>query len=351
MKVHGRHAIRWLLLVVCVIAGLTIAFGAHPRHTPPALVIQVDHDFLPADGYAEAHIDLHATDGRDLSQLKLQVLEGRNLARLSITNDGPVAHAVLRTTVQPGTLVWQARMPKLPASNFVIRTGLDPADEFGDGTPDFLRLDAPDRQSFRRWFTFLAESMYVQKENERPSEVTDCAALIRYAYREALKSHEGTWATDLHLPTPPKSASVQKYQYPHTPLGANLFRVEPGPFAPDDLSRNSFNEFADAESLRRFNTHFVSRDPDAARPGDLLFYRQSDVQSPFHSMIFLGPSNFGDGDQWVIYHTGPSSKDAGEIRRVTIEDLKQHPDARWRPVPQNPAFLGVYRWNILREAD
>jgi len=28
-----------------------------------------------------------------------------------------------------------------------------------------------------------------------------------------------------------------------------------------------------------------------------------------------------------------------------------HPDARWRPLPENTNFLGVYRWNILREGD
>jgi uncharacterized protein YfaT (DUF1175 family) len=348
--VRSRRAIRWLLLVVCVIAGLTIAFGARLHRTPPELVVAVDRDFLPADGYAEAHIEVRATDGRDLSGLELQAIEGRNLAQLSLTMEGPVAHAVLRTTVQPGTVVLRAKAPTLPNSKFIIRTALDPADEFGDGTPDFLRLDAADRQSFRRWFTFLAESTFVQDPKDRPKEVTDCAALIRYAYREALKSHDGSWASDLHLPAASKSSSVQRYQYPYTPLSANLFRIEPGPFTPRDLSSGVFAEFADAETLRRFNTHFVSRDLSAAQPGDLIFYRQSDAHSPFHSMIFLGRSYFGDGDQWVIYHTGPSGKDPGEIRRVTTDDLKQHPDARWRPVPQNPAFLGVYRWNILREA-
>lgn len=348
---RSRRAIRWLLLVVCVVAGLTIALGARLHRAPAALVVQTDHDFLPADGYSEAHIDLHATDGRDLSELKLQAIEGRNLAQVSLRTDGPVAHAAIRTTIEPGTLLLLARLPNLPARKFVIRTGLDPSDQFADGTPDFLRLDEADRQSFRRWFTFLAESTYVQDPKDRPAEVTDCAALIRYAYREALSAHDGPWATDLHLPTPPKTASVMRYKYPHTPLGANLFRVEPGPFTPRDLSTSAFAEFADADTLRRYNTHFVSRDLSAARPGDLLFYRQSDARSPFHSMIFLGHSYFGAGDEWVIYHTGPTGKDPGEIRRVTIDDLKQHPDARWRPVPQNPAFLGVYRWNILREAN
>src|SRR5437870_4563904 len=34
-------------------------------------------------------------------------------------------------------------------------------DRFGDGTPEFLRLDGEaDRRAFRHWFTFLAESQY-----------------------------------------------------------------------------------------------------------------------------------------------------------------------------------------------
>jgi hypothetical protein len=33
-----------------------------------------------------------------------------------------------------------------------------------------------------------------------------------------------------------------------------------------------------------------------------------------------------------------------------LSALLQHPNARWRPETGNPNFLGVYRWNILREA-
>jgi len=348
--VRSRRAIR-LVVVVGVMIGITLAVDSRIHHAPPVLIADVDHDFLPADGYSEAHVELYSTDGRDLAGLKLQPIEGRGVGHISIVSDGAVAHAVIRTTVEPGTLLLLARAPKLPATKFIVRTGLDPADEFGDGTPDFLRLDTADNQSFRRWFTYLAESAYVQEAKDRPAEVIDCAALIRYAYREALEEHDGAWASDLHLPSPPQSSSVQKYQYPHTPLGANLFRVQPGPFVAADLGNNAFAEFADAETLRRYNTHFVSRDLSAARPGDLLFYRQSDARSPYHSMIYLGKSYFAEGDQWVIYHTGPTGKDRGEIRRVTVDDLNRHPDARWRPVPQNPAFLGVFRWNILREAN
>jgi uncharacterized protein YfaT (DUF1175 family) len=233
-----------------------------------------------------------------------------------------------------------------------LRLVLDPVDGFGDGTPDFLRLqDAADRVAFRHWFTFLAESTYFQKEDERPKEVNDCAALIRYAYREALHEHDGPWANQWHLGRLPSAPPVRKYDVPHTALGPNVFRTRPGSFAPADIENGAFAQFADAETLRRFNTHFVSRDLKAARPGDLIFFRQAGQRMPFHTMIYLGASQFGEGEDWLIYHTGPSHGDVGELRRVTLDELLQHPYARWRPAPQNPAFLGVYRWNILREAN
>ena len=50
----------------------------------------------------------------------------------------------------------------------------------------------------------------------------------------------------------------------------------------------------------------------------------------------------------VVYHTGTDRGRPGEIRRVTLAELLDHPDARWRPISANPNFLGVYRWNILR---
>lgn len=217
-------------------------------------------------------------------------------------------------------------------------------DSFGDGTPDFLRLDdGADRLAFRSWFTYLAEETYFS--SKPPADVIDCAALIRYAYREALRAHDATWASNLRLTHVPPMPAVAKYSYPHTPLGAGLFRVSAG----DELSPAEFAQFADAEALRTLNTHFVSRDVRRARPGDLLFYRQPDQKLPYHTMIFIGPSQISGGqEQWVVYHTGPDRSGPGEIRRVEIRELLQHPYPRWRPVPENLAFLGVYRWNILR---
>ena len=96
-------------------------------------------------------------------------------------------------------------------------------------------------------------------------------------------------------------------------------------------------------------TPTLGRDLARARPGDLLFFRQADGHTTYHAMIFLGASQIEHGpEQFLVYHTGPQGKDAGEIRRLTVAELMNFPDARWRPVASNPAFLGVYRWNILR---
>ncbi len=223
------------------------------------------------------------------------------------------------------------------------------ADRFDDGTPDFLRLDDEhDRSAFRRWFTYLAEAQYFQAPAARPAEIRDCAALIRYAYRETLRAHEPGWAETAGVPVVPAFDSPAKYHYPHTPLGAALFRVRSGPLETSDYARGAFAQFADAQILRRYNTYFLTRDFTGAQPGDLLFYRHDET---YHSMIYLGASQLRpDGKRYVVYHTGPDGDDPGEIKRLSENELLHFPQLDWRPLAVNPQFLGVYRWNILREA-
>src|SRR5581483_11449151 len=209
---------------------------------------------------------------------------------------------------------------------------------------------ANDAQAFRRWFTFLAEAQYFQPAEMRPAEITDCAALIRYAYREALRRHDTAWAMQSHLPLAPALESVAKYDYPHTAAGPALFRTKPGSFRASDLEDGTFAQFADAKTLFRFNCHFRTRDVARAEPGDILFYRQDSDHMPYHSMIYLGPSQINRGAaRYVLYHTGPSGSDPGEIRRLTIDELMHFPQPEWRPFAGNPAFLGVFRWNILEK--
>jgi uncharacterized protein YfaT (DUF1175 family) len=227
------------------------------------------------------------------------------------------------------------------------------ADRIGDGTPDFLRLDSgSDREAFRAWFTAIAEYQALRPAQDLPPEINDCAALLRYAYRSALHVHTADWLAENKLEALAYLPSVRKYAYPRTPLGASLFRVRP-PAAAED-PKTAFAEFADAKTLWRLNTYFVSRDVRLARPGDLLFYRQLEQSSPYHSMVFVGHSQLlrdGDEEGVLVYHTGPIGKSSGEMRRTTVAELLEHPSPRWRPDPGNANFLGVYRWNILREAE
>jgi uncharacterized protein YfaT (DUF1175 family) len=227
------------------------------------------------------------------------------------------------------------------------------ADSAGDGTPDFLRLDDPaDQESFRLWFTFLAEVQYFNPPAQRPIEIVDCAALIRYAYREALRRHDGQWAAAAHLPLVPAIASVRKYSYPHTALGAALFRVRPGPFVTADLHNGAFAQFADAETINRFNTFLLSRNVAVAERGDLLFFRRSAEHMSFHSMIVIGRSQVEPTSNsiYVAYDTGPTSTNGGEIKRLSLDELLHYPDAQWQPRATNPSFLGVFRWNILNNS-
>ena len=236
----------------------------------------------------------------------------------------------------------------------------DWGDRFGDGTPDFLRLSDPaDQAAFRRWFTLIAEFQAARPKAEVPAEITDCASLLRYAYREALKRHDAVWfeTTGIEVTAPP--GEIRAWSYPHTPMGAELFRVKPGAFDSADVNDGAFAQFADAKTLVERNAYFVSRDARAALPGDLLFYRQFGQSSPWHSMIVV---RAGAAAQ-VVYDTGPGHGqpgdlsphgrrpvhgDPGELRRVDLGELLDHPEPQWRPLPGNPNFLGVYRWNILR---
>ena len=71
---------------------------------------------------------------------------------------------------------------------------------------------------------------------------------------------------------------VKRYQLEQGPLGEKLFRTNFGAYKDGDLSNGNFSEFADARSLKSFNTKFISRDRHHAQPGDLLFFYQPWVQ-------------------------------------------------------------------------
>ena len=200
-------------------------------------------------------------------------------------------------------------------------------------------LDDTDRAAFRHWFTYLADAQF----ERRADEVIDCASLVRFAYREALRAHTPEWFRRAHLPQAASFPDVR--QSPPIRDGAwLLFKV-----SADVAGQPArYAEFADAATLVRFNTRLRGREARLAQAGDLLYFHQQGAASPDHLMVMVGASRFDrERRDWVVYHTGPDGESAGEVRKVSLADLEQHPAPRWRPIAANPAFVGVFRLTIL----
>jgi uncharacterized protein YfaT (DUF1175 family) len=335
----------WLAFaaILVVIAGVGFYFSRHHDK----LVLSERDVTLPADGGWHPIATFSAPPLREFRLIGPQQA------------DSPATVPDLQTRLESraGQTILEAVSPVLPGTRNLVefsansKTTLhlhfteDDNDSFGDGTPDALRLHrAADRVAFREWISALADTAAALPADRLPGEIDDCAALLRWTYRGSLHAHDAAWQTAQPFDSLPPIPSVQQYAYPFTPLGANLFRVSPGRYAADDARNGAFAQFADAKTLMQRNTFFVSRDLRTAKMGDLLFFRQLEQNSPFHSMILTG-----SGHNWAVYHTGPIGKERGEVRRVMLDDLLAHPDRRWRPLPENSNFLGVYRWNILRE--
>jgi uncharacterized protein YfaT (DUF1175 family) len=341
---------RWIAGLVVVL--LIVAVGALllARHRAQQFLVRPVAALLPADGRERAVLRVVRLDGGPLraGEITAEMVAERSRNDLGVARVAQAGKAVEVWMLSPVTVGERRVRVRWGRQSLVdtVRFAASEADSFGDGMPDALRLhSAEDRAAFRQWFWRLAEMQAELPEAERAGEIQDCAALLRYSYREALKAHDGEWAEAQQVGDV-AFESVRQWRYPQTMLGTGLFRVRPGPFVEADENNGAFAQFADAHALMLWNTYRVGRSLSAAKPGDLIFYRQLEQNSPYHSMVITG----SDAD-WVVYHTGPIGKHKGEMRRVTLADLLQHPDVRWRPVAENPNFLGVFRWNVLREGD
>jgi uncharacterized protein len=224
------------------------------------------------------------------------------------------------------------------------------ADLDHDGIPDAAELRTfNDRDNFRRWFTWIAETQFYKLSDEWNTEQRDCAGLVRFAWRESLRKHDRGWYQRMGETFEPIAGDVS-IGLTSEPLREKLFRTMPGNYSTRDIGEGKFSEFADAQTLKMFNATFVGRDRQQAQPGDLLFFHQPWVQKfPYHVMIFLSEPRLANENarDWVVYHTGTSPQDAGEVKKVRLSVLDQHPNKRWRPLPNNPNFLGFYRLKIL----
>ena len=250
------------------------------------------------------------------------------------------------------------RRASIPESNSVDTGRVSEttfADSDNDGIPDVAELRTfQDRDNFRRWFTSVAEMQFYQLSDQWKSEQRDCAGLVRFAMREALRHHDRAWFQKMGPGYETVAPDVAGFDLDHNPLDEKIFRTDFGSFNESDLRNGRFSEFADGRSLKNFNSVFISRDRREAQPGDLVFFYQPWVQKfPYHVMIFLGSPrlnvNSANGAKdWVVYHTGSSPTDQGTVKKVELSVLDHHPDPRWRPVESNRNFLGFYRLKILQ---
>lgn len=140
-------------------------------------------------------------------------------------------------------------------------------------------------------------------------EQRDCAGLVRFSLRQAYKR-----------------VAPKRLERP-------LFAAASGP-----------TDFADAETLLGFSFTPLGRDPRsvALRTGDVVAFRQPQPSGDaFHLMLVVAPADRAHGAIHVVYHPG----EAGAAVRVgRLDELMQDAPGEWRPVPQNPSFLGFFRF-------
>ena len=197
-------------------------------------------------------------------------------------------------------------------------------------------LDEGDREAFRSWFVALLEQQLEAPSPAWEPAQRDCAGLLRFAFREAMAQHNASWRERVAFASGPPGQDP-------SPAFTQAWRSGfPTPTGPQPFAKGAY--------LRRLACVSLGRDLQAARPGDLIFFARGGARAqPDHAMAFVRPDM--DGMPMLLYHTGPEGsgllRQPGEVRRVRLDDLLHHPDADFRPLPENPAFLGLYRWRPL----
>ncbi len=322
---------------------------------------------IPADGTSSALMEIRLISrfGNRLNVSLLphppqvEIIEGRELVKVVSLGDGLRYRLV--SGFNPGAVVARVQIFGAPGpieARLELTASL--ADRNRNGYPDAMDLSSQsDRMAFRRWFTTIALGQLTHIDDRWHDR--DCAGLLRYCYREALKRHDNAWLASRRWLITGAIPDVRKYNYPNVPLvGTKVFnagsRAEQQT-GPDEqvipagttaqpprqhpLRLDQFSDFAEAARLKDNSLTFIARDPAAALPGDVIFYlNDSDSKWPYHSMIYVGNGT-------TVYHTGPDGSKPGIVKRLTLEQLAQHPNPRWHPVESNPYFLGFYRWRIL----
>ncbi len=250
----------------------------------------------------------------------------------SITNEGEIE------------VIITSRGKKI--TNF-LRVMIPLEDRDKDGYPDVLELR--NDKSFIDWFCAIVESQFYHSSDIWYDVRKDCAGLVEFAFREALKKHDEEWAKKYKFLSDFSMPDERPYYYPDVPvLGKKIFRVRDGEFNIETVDED-FSTTASSFALRNYSMDFISRDIREIKKGDVLFFfKEDNLKMPSHSMIYIGPELPNKEDGFLVYHTGPSEHSKGFVKKVKLKELLRHPDPSWRPIPENREFIGIYRWKILR---
>ncbi|MEP7220688.1 MAG: DUF1175 family protein [Bacteroidota bacterium] len=383
------RSLLWALGAVVVIGG-----GIEIYHRLDASVKDFDVVLTPstiaADNVSSSLLEIkiisrfgHRLNVRALPEApRFEIVQGKELIR-NIVSMGDSLRYRLIAGITPGEVVVRVYIAGVIApieAKLFLTASL--ADGNHNGYPDLLDLSSEsDRTAFRRWFTTIALAQRTHIDDRWQDR--DCAGLLRYCYREALKRHDNAWLRSRQWLVTSSIPDVRKYNYPDVPIvGTRIFNAggrenaiksdaptngdnpvktespvrkvagdtreiaSPEPtdraaWHPPHASLANFSEFAEAARLKDNSLAFLSRDPAAALPGDVMIYlNDTESQWPYHTMVYLG-------NGMTVYHTGPDGTKPGIVKRLTLAELAAHPNPRWHPVPSNPYFLGFYRWRIL----
>lgn len=337
---------RWALSLIPLLLFAALASGGAWR-------IEADRTTVRADGKSPVHLQLVAPSSVTgwLTPIELRHwmydrdhAEALGLKIMPTHRQG----LVLRAGNRGGMLRVDAVVGTEKVDSVQISLTPDGRDLDEDGLPDAAELfSEEDRAAFAAWFTTIAEAQATKIDDRWARVHQDCAGLVRFAFREALKRHDQPWLSSWKYLPAIDVPDVRGLRYPELPWLQDLpFRMTGGRFDEDMPLAQQFTAAASARTLWQHNSVFRSRNVADARAGDLLFFEvPNGTGSRMHTMIALGDrpgSSHHVPATRVVYHTGLTGE-AGEVRLVSLAMLSQHPDPSWHPSSTNPRFLGVYR--------
>ncbi|MBW1872135.1 MAG: DUF1175 family protein [Deltaproteobacteria bacterium] len=349
---------RNIRVAIGVCAFVLVAFAVSV-FLPVKTINSLVPDVLPANGSASARLIWSHTNiyGSPVpyypTPTRVHLEKGRDKIKLLGQVERQSGPAYLELGIKAGSLPGEVVIlveDGDSSTKHSLRLVAVAGDRDRDGLPDSVELvDSADRNAFRAWFTSIAQAQFYKPDPRWDQVHQDCAGLARFAYKEALQKHDKSWFSKVPYLHRANQADVRRYNYPQVPIvGEKIFRIKPGKYVPGSDVASDFSASAGARALWEYNTVFVSKEIVKTLAGDLLIYRDPDhPAAPMHTMILLDPPDQPGGPR-VVYHTGRiDDENPGEVRLVKVADLNSHRDTGWHVRPDNPKFLGFYRWKIL----